>query len=654
MKLRFFDFEVYPHWWCCTFGDFPEDGNLDESIKDTFVTVRSDKGEPRTELLQLLKEENCCLAGYNIKGYDLIIANAIYQGFVPEQVRIVNDCIINPREQFKSKEHMRLAPFAKKKIRLNAYQELMDDANDGSLKDCEAVMGLDIRETEVPFDKEELTAQDIDDIIFYNKHDVYASMYYHRYVKYDYTMGKLAIGRVFNIPEDVCYKNTNANLTAKVLDAQYTSFADELEYRVVLPDSIRDYVYDAMPPKIVDQILNNPYKIVKDKPTAQTLTFNLFGSEVTFGNGGLHSVWSDNLYVESNDEWILLNADVGSFYPALMINFNSLSRAIKDKEKYKWIRDTRIMLKHKKDKTPIEKEQVHVFKLILNTVFGASGNQYLPLYDKYMCLTTCRLGQVVLASLGCNLYKNIPELKVIQTNTDGILLYMRRKYMDKLHIICDEFMKVMNMELEFDEEHCIWQRDVNNYLSLKEGWDGKIEWDGFNRGTYTKLCGKWLNYTWKRPGYPNIGSLDTFACSKAAIRYLLKHEPIIQSIVQNKSVEDFTMFCKKGPTFRYVVQMMSDGTEVQLTRANRVVASKDERLGKLYKVKFRNDVPSYNTMANVPDHCKVLNEDISKIDFNEFKTDLDYMWYIERTADLLDIPWHDVDNNPVNKFSDFI
>lgn len=650
MKLRFFDFEIYPHWWCCTFGDFPDNGVLTDDIKQQFVTVTSEDTHPRDRLLELLKEDDVCVVGYNIKGYDLIIANAIYQGFTPEQVRCVNDIIINPREQFKSHEHMRLAPFAKKKLRLPAYQELMDDANDGSLKDCEAIMGLDIRETEVPFDKEDLTDEDKESIIFYNKHDVYASMYYHRYVKYDYTAGKLAVGRVFGIPEGDCYKNTNANLTAKVLDAHYTTFADEFEYRVALPDSIRDYVYDAMPPKIVDQILNNPYKMVKDTPTAQTLTFELFGSEVTFGNGGLHSVWSDNLYVESNNEWVLLNADVGSFYPALMLNFNSLSRAIKDKEKYRWIRDTRIMLKHKENKTPEEKEQVHVFKLILNTVFGASGNKYLPLYDKYMCLTTCRLGQVVLASLGCNLYKQIPELKVIQTNTDGILLYVRRKYMDKLNKICNKFMEVMNMQLEFDEEHCIWQRDVNNYLSLKEGWDGVIEWEGFNRAKYTKLCGKWLNYTWKRPGYPNVGGLDTFVCSKAAIRYLLLGEDIIKSIVEDRDVEDYMMFCRKGPTFRSVVQKMADGTEIPLTRANRVAATKDTNYGELYKIKYRNGVPSYNKMAGIPEHCKVVNEDIHTIDFNEFRKDLDYMWYIERTADLLDIDWVDVDGNKINRF----
>ena len=90
MKMRFFDFEVFPHWWCCIFGDLP-DGEFDDSIKDTFTVVHSDDPNGRDTLIQLLKEEDTCVLGYNIKHYDLIIANAIYQGFTPEQVKIIGN-----------------------------------------------------------------------------------------------------------------------------------------------------------------------------------------------------------------------------------------------------------------------------------------------------------------------------------------------------------------------------------------------------------------------------------------------------------------------------------------------------------------------------------------------------------------------------------
>ena len=90
MKMRFFDFEVFPHWWCCTFGDLP-DGSINEDIKDNFVVVRSDAPDARDKLISLMKEDDVCVAGYNIKHYDLSIANAIYQGFTPEQVKEIVD-----------------------------------------------------------------------------------------------------------------------------------------------------------------------------------------------------------------------------------------------------------------------------------------------------------------------------------------------------------------------------------------------------------------------------------------------------------------------------------------------------------------------------------------------------------------------------------
>ena len=112
-KNRFFDFEVTPNWWLCVFGDMPD--NLDdikENIKDNFVIINSDMPNARELLLQQLKEDDYVKMGYNIKGYDLSIANGIYQGFTPQQVKILNDIIINPACAYQTHEHMRIAPFA--------------------------------------------------------------------------------------------------------------------------------------------------------------------------------------------------------------------------------------------------------------------------------------------------------------------------------------------------------------------------------------------------------------------------------------------------------------------------------------------------------------------------------------------------------------
>ena len=73
----------------------------------------------------------------------------------------------------------------------------------------------------------------------------------------------------------------------------------------------------------------------------------------------------------------------------------------------------------------------------------------------------------------------------------------------------------------------------------------------------------------------------------------------------------------------------------------------------LYKYKVYKGEIRYNKMPNVPEHCKTVNEDLSTYDFNELKKEIDYMYYIERTADLLDIEWKTYDNGLLVKTNKF-
>ena len=263
MIMRFFDFEVTPNWWLCVFGDMPEnESDVNDKIKDKFVIINSDMPNARDLLIRQLREENFVMTGYNIKGYDLVIANAIYNAFTPQEVKIVNDLIINPGCAWSTKEHMRLQPFAKRKLRGICYQDLLDD-NDGSLKEKEAILGLNIMESSVDFNKEDLTEQDKDEMTYYCKHDVYASMYYYLKVMKGYVKNKLAIGRKFGIPERDCYMCTNANLVSRALGAKRATFPDADKKEIELPSKIRQYCYDNLPSKVIDKIRNdtNPFEI---------------------------------------------------------------------------------------------------------------------------------------------------------------------------------------------------------------------------------------------------------------------------------------------------------------------------------------------------------------------------------------------------------
>ena len=417
---------------------------------------------------------------------------------------------------------IRLQPFAKKRLSGICYQDLLDD-NDGSLKEKEAILGLNILESDVDFNKEDLTDDDKNSLTYYCKQDVYASMYYFEHIMRGYVNNKLAIGRKFGISERDCYMSTNANLVAKALGAKRSSFADAEKIEIFLPDKIRDYCYENVPSKILDKI----------RTSTDSFEVELFNNIVSYGNGGIHSVYKNNLYVESDDEYILMNVDASSYYPSMLIQFDCLSRTVQNPKVFKDIFDERIMLKHKANRTPEEEDSQTANKLVLNTTFGASGNKWLDLYDPYMCTRCCRLGQIFLTALAMRLVRYVPGIKIIQTNTDGILIYCKRSELDKVRLFEQEWSHVSGINMEEEIVEKIWQRDVNNYLMIKEG--GKV-----------KRKGLWLMDTWTKPGYFLISPLTAYVSQKAVIDYLVYGKDIVESIVNNKNLLDFAMTCKKG------------------------------------------------------------------------------------------------------------
>lgn len=629
MKMRFFDFEVTPNWWLCVLGDLP-DGELTEDVKDTFVEINSDMPNARDLLMKQMRESNYVLVGYNIKGYDLPIANSIYQGFNPQQVKIVNDIIINPGCAWSTKEHIRMAPFAKKKLSGIVYQDLLDDGS-GSLKEKEATLGLSILESSVDFNKQDLTMEDKQDMTYYCKHDVYASMVFYDKVVKPYTKTKLAMGKHFNIPESTCHMSTNARLVALALGAKRQTFDDADRIDIDLPVKIRQYCYDNLPSKILERIRtdNSGFEVF------------MFENMVSFGNGGIHSVYTGKqcnkadapcIYAETNDDYVLKNVDASSYYPSILIQLNCLSRTVKNPQVFIDIFDERIELKHKKNKTEEDDLAQLADKLVLNTTFGASGNKWLDLYDPYMCTRCCRIGQIFLAALACKIYKTVPGIKIIQTNTDGILVYCPRNKLDILQKLEKEWSDISGINMEEDDVLRIWQRDVNNYLLTKYE-DGEIK---------IKRKGLWLNTDWLRKGYVTTATVNGYVCARAAQNYLLYGDNIIESIVNTNNLLDFTMVCTKGPTFRGVVQRDAFGNETELFKSNRVIASKDTSLGMIYKYKMYKGNISYYKMPGIPEHCRLINDDISKYDFNEIKKDIDYMFYINRTVDLLSMDWYEM------------
>ena len=83
---------------------------------------------------------------------------------------------------------------------------------------------------------------------------------------------------------------------------------------------------------------------------------NVYGIDTDFGWGGLIQLGK-----KYKGEDFIVNSDVSSFYPSIMIEYKLLSRNVQNPDKFKEIRDTRF--KFKKEKNPIEKS----LKIVLNS-----------------------------------------------------------------------------------------------------------------------------------------------------------------------------------------------------------------------------------------------------------------------------------------------
>ena len=593
--------------------------------------------------------------GYNIKYYDNIILNGIANGFNPRQLKILSDIIINPERAYDTQESSRIAPFARKKYNNFIYQDLFDD-NTGSLKEKEACLQLDIRETEVPFTTEDLTDADKEAIIFYCKHDVWATMMFYKVILKPFIMTKLLVGKVFDLPLETCYKSTNANLSAKAVKAVRKSFPDTNRLDIEIPAGLKQYISYSLPASVVSRLCASPEKF----------EVVLFDNDVSYSNGGIHSVpcrpaeikvkskfpaWF--LHVKTGDGWSLINVDAGSFYPILMVVWKGLSRTITDVEKFASLIQTRLECKaiispfddkygKHPELAPAEeyetyisaKERSQAYKLILNTTYGASGNKYLDLYDPYMTTYTCRLGQLLLTALANNFFTSIGKdnIRIIQTNTDGILLYVRDEYKDLLYEIGKQWENTCKIPLEFEDEYQIWQRDVNNYVMGKQ--NGKV-----------KTKGAFFVTDMQQPGYNRVRPLDSYVCKEAIIEYIAHGKDMVEHIYNESDISKFVITCHKG-SFSGIVREFNDGRPDEvLHRCNRTYASLDKTLGEIRKTKtIKGEYKKYRA-PGCPMHCELINEDLTTHTVSQHRDDLDYMWYIQKAYEMLDAPWYKIVGN---------
>ena len=576
MRLIVYDVEVFCEDWLVIFKDI-ETGK--------YTCVHNDNEE-----LKECISEDCIYIGFNSKHYDQFIIKAICCGFTPQEVKQVNDFIIGGGQGW---ECPMLRDFF---FRFNNV-DIKDDMQMGlSLKAIEGHLGLSVEESTVPFDIDRpLTEEEMKETAKYCIHDVDTTEKLVELRK-DYLKNKIHIGKLAGLDEVKAMGMTNAKLTAALLKAEQKPHDDERKYvyppnlkREYIPQEVFDFFDRMYNPEISDK------ELFSDKQT-----FSIGDCPGVVGYGGIHAAIPNYFFVETEDR-VIRNKDVASYYPHLMTLCGYTSRNIPSAKVFEDVLETRMKAKASGDKAT-----ANALKLVVNTTYGALLNKYNDLFDPLMGRSVCITGQLFLMELAQHLYADIPDLKIVQLNTDGIMVECDRKYLPKLDEICDEWQSRTGFELEEDAVVRIAQKDVNNYVEVQEGGKAKSKGGYLVRGISTV-------------GAFNI---NNNACIVAAAvkEYLVNGVPVEDTINGCNDIFQFQLIAKAGVKYREAYHLV-DGEKVPVQKVNRVYATKDERYGKLFKVKAEND--STAKIEMLPEHCIIDNDNHLTID------DVDKTFYIE-------------------------
>lgn len=255
------------------------------------------------------------------------------------------------------------------------------------------------------------------------------------------------------------------------------------------------------------------------------------------GIGGLHSQEA-SVYHVTDSEYLIMDVDVKSYYPSLIINMGMVPEQLGAKflDIFKSIYDTRLIAKEDAPKLldlgflEDAREQQTIadgLKIVLNGTFGKLWSKYSILYAPELGVRTTITGQLALLMLIEMM--ELSGIQVVSANTDGIVLKVPRILLQQAKGVVAWWERATGLEMEYSPYRAIYSRDVNNYIAITD--TGKVKRKGtFNNGGV--LSG------------PAGKGPDMDICGDAVVAYLKDGTPITETVHNCKDIRKFVTIRK--------------------------------------------------------------------------------------------------------------
>ena len=248
---------------------------------------------------------------------------------------------------------------------------------------------------------------------------------------------------------------------------------------IVLADCILPYIEFKTPEfnKVLDYFRT---KVITSTKDGFKYSINFKGVKTDYGLGGIHGAIESGVY-EAKPGWTIMTSDVTSFYPNLAIKNGFHPEHLPKQEfcqLYEWFFEER-------KKIPKSDPKNYVYKIILNSTYGLTGDENSFLYDPRMTMQITINGQLLLSKLAEMLSFAIPECQPLMLNTDGLEMMIPESRVEDYMNVCSEWEKLTQLALEHDQYTKMVIRDVNNYMAVntkgKVKCKGAFEWEDLSK-----------------------------------------------------------------------------------------------------------------------------------------------------------------------------
>jgi hypothetical protein len=385
-----------------------------------------------------------------------------------------------------------------------------------------------------------------------------------------------------------------------------------------------EYLFDANGQHVTEYVLDadgcpdlgkKPKKVRVPKKSywgcyriAETLNVLVDGYRIDFGVGGVHASLSERI-ASAGKTYMLRDADVSSMYPNIAIS-NKIYPEHLGAEFCVIYQDMYEQRKSYAKNTP----ENAMLKLALNGTYGKSNDKYSVFYDPKFTMSITINGQLSLLMLADRLLQ-IPKLKLVQLNTDGLTVAMTRDSEEQYNAICDQWQKDVKLELEFVDYKNMYIRDVNNYIALYT--NGKVK----RKGAY-----QYEDLGW----HQNQGSLVIPMAAEAAMLHGKDVREFIKEHFEAGNIFDFMLRTKVPRSSKLVLEFEDARVEQQQNICRYYPSKSGGKLIKLMPALEDNEDKSDRRLGiDTAWNVKTCNN------MQDFDGDIDFEYYVQEAEKLV-------------------